>query len=126
MPVILIAENNDVDKAVRAMKSGATNYLLRVEVLKSLVTVVREALESSHQETPLEKFERDLQTVSSRELEALEWLSQGYDTREVAEKMGIQKGTINQYRCHIRRKVGINRMAKILYFYMKHKETSSK
>lgn len=38
--------------------------------------------------------------------------------------MGIAKGTVTFYRCHIRSKLGISRIAKVLYLYMQVKQTS--
>jgi DNA-binding CsgD family transcriptional regulator len=49
-----------------------------------------------------------IDSLSARELEVLRLMGDGYTPVEIAERLGLNRKTIDTYREHLRRKLGFN------------------
>ena len=122
-PVVMISDRNDVALAVRAMKSGAADYLLKTTALDCLVKTVSEVIdayiEKLSQDVERAKFKENLHTLTAREREVLELISDGLISKEISELLGITLKTVEHHRANIHSKFGIDRMSKIVYHFIR-------
>ena len=123
LPVVLISDSNDVAHAVCAMKSGAADYLLKTTALDCLVKTVSEVIdvyiEKLSQDVEIAKFKENLHTLTAREREVLELISDGLISKEISELLGITLKTVEHYRARIHAKFGIDMMSKIVYHFIR-------
>ena len=109
--------DND-DKVFEALKAGANSYILKKESPSKVVEAIRELFDggapmsTSIARKVMESFHRtninkELNPLSSREYEILDLLSQGYQNKEIAEKMFISSGTVKVHIHHIYEKLHV-------------------
>ena len=119
LPIIFISGSDDVDLAVRAIKAGAADYLLKPTAMECLADVVREVMNQPEQEPEVIDFKRNLSTLTNRERQILKKMSLGYSNREMSKALHISIKTLEHFRCSIRQKLGIQALAKIIYLFLK-------
>jgi DNA-binding NarL/FixJ family response regulator len=108
--IIMLTVYDDPQRIFDALAAGATGYLMKhtppVEILEAIREVrqggspmnsqiARKVVESFQKNPPTHEVER----LSPREKEILEFLVQGYLIKEISDGIGIGFGTV---RCHIR------------------------
>ena len=109
--LIVLSAYDDADKVFKALKAGATGYILKnteaaklIEALHDLRKggspmsneIARKVVNAFQQEIVYKDAKENL---SDREREVLHWLSKGFSYKEIAEKLFISVETV---RTHIR------------------------
>jgi FixJ family two-component response regulator len=101
VPVVLLVDHGDIQAAVRAMKSGATDCLERPPEPDRLTCAIESAFrESVRNGIPLKS------PLSKTEDLVLRLILQGKTTAEVAQGLRRSRRTIEVHRSHIMRKLG--------------------
>ncbi|MFZ1679353.1 MAG: response regulator transcription factor [Saprospiraceae bacterium] len=102
-----VYENDE--KVFEALKAGASGYLLKNTGLLQMIEAIKELHEggspmSSNIARKLvsvfhekEKIAQEMNTLSSRENEVLQWLSKGLLYKEIADKLSISVATVRQH-----------------------------
>ena len=109
--LMVLSAYDDADKVFKALKAGATGYILKnteatklIEALRDLRKggspmsneIARKVVNAFQQEIVYKDAKEDL---SDREREVLHWLSKGFSYKEIAAKLFISVETV---RTHIR------------------------
>jgi Response regulator containing a CheY-like receiver domain and an HTH DNA-binding domain len=109
--LMVLSAYDDADKVFKALKAGATGYILKnteasklIEALRDLRKggspmsneIARKVVNTFQQEIDYKDLKENL---SDREREVLQWLSKGFSYKEIAEKLFISVETV---RTHIR------------------------
>ncbi|MFN3999949.1 response regulator transcription factor [Algoriphagus sp.] len=109
--IMILSAFDDADKVFKALKAGATGYILKtteayklIEALRDLRKggspmsnqIARKVVNAFQQEINHENLSDKL---SAREKEVLHWLSKGFSYKDIAEKLFISVDTV---RTHIR------------------------
>lgn len=107
--IVLTTYKGDV-QATRAMRAGASAYLLKTLIRKELIETIR-AVAAGKRILPPEiaaemarRFDDD--AVSDREAEVLRYVAQGKSNREIAELLSITEDTVKGHMKHILAKLG--------------------
>jgi DNA-binding CsgD family transcriptional regulator len=58
----------------------------------------------------------NLARLSQRERDVLDWLAQGFETREIAEKLDVSISTIHTHLKHAREKLGLPNLEALISF----------
>lgn len=109
MPVIIISAHGDVDKAVRAMKSGAVDFIKKPYKGELLLERIRQALELDarirSQEAARAEVGARLALLSPREREVIEMLAAGKTPKQIAFELDLSRKTVDVHRGHIMMKM---------------------
>jgi len=109
--IVLTMYEGDED-IFRAHQAGATTYLLKDTLSSDLVRVVREVNAGGRPVLPevqARLAERaSMPTLTSREVEVLQLISQGLRTKEVGAMLGITEGTVQIHVKNIFAKLSVN------------------
>ena len=118
-PMIVLTVYEDSEHIFRALKAGASGYLLKrsdpEEVLAAIndardggapmsSQIARRVVHSFHQPTP---GGLDTTALTERESELLSLLSQGFANKEIADKLNISVPTVRTHLRHIYEKLHI-------------------
>lgn len=102
MPVVFLTGHGDVATSVRAMKSGATNFLTKPVDEADLVQAVEEALarwrRSLEREESHGSFRTRVNELSRRQREVMHLVIAGRMNKQIAEELGIAEKTVKVHR----------------------------
>jgi FixJ family two-component response regulator len=118
LPMVFITGHGDIPTTVRAMKSGAVNFLPKPFAERDILAAVTEALERSRamdrtrEET--ERLRARFQTLTRREREVLALVTAGLLNKLIADRLGIAETTIKVHRGRVMEKMGASSLADLV------------
>ena len=122
-PVIFISDHVDVTTTVRAMKTGAVEFLTRPVDLRVLASAVQAALAQDRKQRRKQSELAELQTrfslLTPREREVLPLVVGGLLNKQAASLLGISEVTLQIHRSHVMRKTRANSFADLVRMAMK-------
>jgi FixJ family two-component response regulator len=117
-PVIVMSSRPDVALTVRAMKSGAVDFLVKPPVPDVLLGAVRDALALSNarlrQEVELMKLQERHVSLTGREREVMARVVSGLLNKQVGAALGISVITVKAHRGKVMRKMGAGSLAELV------------
>lgn len=118
LPIIFITGHGDIPMAVQAIKRGAVEFVQKPFRDQELLDCIRSALEfsrSSHDKLMESKLVRErLNTLTAREKETLELISEGHPNKVIASKMNISQRTVENHRAHLLEKLHARSTAELI------------
>ncbi|MEM1329417.1 MAG: response regulator [Planctomycetota bacterium] len=117
-PVIILTGHADVPMAIRAMKSGAFDFVEKPFNQQVLLDSVQSAfgsgeLKRAHAERLAEVRER-FTSLTTREQEVFTRVVEGMPNRAIAEQLGIKEKTIELHRSKVMRKMAAGSLAELV------------
>jgi len=123
MPIIFMTGHGDIPMTVKAMKSGAVDFLTKPfrdqDMLDAVVTAVERDRQRRESDRVLASLQALLETLTSRERQILALVSSGLMNKQIAAELGLAEITVKIHRGHIMKKMG----AKTLVDLVKKAET---
>lgn len=121
-PAIFLAEQADVPTAVEAMRQGAFDFLQTPVSEQHLLDRVNAAVRK-HRELQEEAAVRTeaaarFRGLSPKEMAVLHRVTAGAMSKEIAREMGISLKTVEFHRANVMRKVGVDTVARLVYYYL--------
>jgi two-component system, LuxR family, response regulator FixJ len=108
-PVIFVSSSADAATAIRALRHGAIDYLLKPVPPQTLVARVREALALDERNRYLHHLRAELrqrvETLTAREREVMRHVVAGELNRDTAALLGVTSKAIEAYRGRVMRKM---------------------
>lgn len=112
IPIIFLTAHGDIPTTVRAMRKGAIDFLEKPYQLEVLLRRIEEALVKDQQTRQSKATNLDIlarhERLSAREREVLVLLVAGAantSNREIAERLGISRRTVDTYRARLMEKM---------------------
>ena len=109
LPIIFITGHADVPMAIEAMKYGAVEFIEKPfrdqELLDCINSTMKNAKLSHDRNLEKKQIQARLNSLTEREKEALELLSEGYPNKIIADKMGISQRTVENHRANLLEKL---------------------
>ncbi len=110
MPVIMMTAHGDIPMSVRAMRAGAIDFLAKPFREQDLIDAIARAIEQDRRRRSEDSARADLlrrhATLSNREREVMELVSNGRLNKQAAFDLGISEITIKLHRASAMRKMG--------------------
>ena len=110
--IIVVTMYHGDEDIFRTLQAGAATYLLKDTLSDELIRVIREVHDGGRPVTPnvrarlAERSEHE--TVTPRELEVLELVSQGLRNKEIAAVLGLSESTVQVHVKNILAKFQVN------------------
>jgi len=117
-PVVMMSGFADVSMAVKAMQSGASDFVEKPFQAKDILDTLERVLQtsSSSNAKTVTNAEADalLSKLSKREVEVLLLLVQGKQNKVVARELGISPRTVEVHRARIMQRLGVTSFAELV------------
>ena len=118
LPIIFITGHGDIPMSVRAMKSGAVEFLTKPFRDQDLLEAIRTAIERDRARREHESSIADLKTcfasLTAREKEVIGYVSAGFVNKQIAAEMGISEVTVKVHRRNIMQKMNARSLAELV------------
>jgi FixJ family two-component response regulator len=118
VPIIFITGLGDVPMAVRAMREGAIDFLIKpvddAAVLKSVERAIQQYRESRQEAVEHESSVARYKTLTPRERQVLSLLVRGLLNKQVGFELGITEYTVQIHRAHIMQKMEADSFATLV------------
>jgi FixJ family two-component response regulator len=123
VPIIFITGRADIPTAVRALKSGAVNFLTKPFGEIELVTEIENAFaicrSESEQRTEVADIRHRYTTLTERESEILSFVVKGRLNKQTASELGIVENTVKVHRRRVMRKMHAESLAELVMMTQK-------
>lgn len=128
--VLVLSMHEESVYAERALRAGANGYIMKQEPGAKVIEAVRSVLRGELYVSPslaarmvklfvANKQGKDSRTsverLSDRELQVYSYIGGGLSTQEVASKLSLSVKTIQTYREHIKRKLGLRNATDLVH-----------
>ncbi|EPE94154.1 response regulator transcription factor [Rhizobium grahamii] len=118
IPVIFLTAHADVPVSVRAMKAGATDFLIKPFVTQDLLDAVDQAIlidsERRKSESECNRVRMLADTLTPREREVMFAVTSGLMNKQVAYQLGISEMTVKLHRMSVMRKMQSRSLADLV------------
>ena len=123
VPLIFVTGHGDVDMAVRAVKEGAFDFMLKPVDPERLKAAVSSACERAlAAQAPANEQAARWAQLSPREKEVFALVAQGHLNKTVAFELGIAERTVKFHRASACRKLGLRTPQEIAAFWIAFNE----
>ena len=110
--------HGDIPMSVKAMKSGAVDFLTKPFRDQDMLDAVTTAIERDRKRREADKVVTHLQalfeTLTPREREILASVSSGLMNKQIAAELGLAEITVKIHRGHIMKKMGAKSLADLV------------
>ncbi len=124
--ILVLSMHDETFYAERVLHAGAQGYMTKSESADKLVEAIREILAgrvyvSSQVATKMisrlagvsEPSASSIDSLSDRQFEVFELIGQGFQTREIAQKLHMSVKTVDTHRENIKRKLSLTNAAQL-------------
>lgn len=109
LPIVFLTGMGDIPMSVRAIKSGAVEFLTKPFDTQTLLQAVRDAIETDRAERIERKRLRELQgrynSLTPREREVMERIINGRMNKQIAAEFGTSEPTVKEQRAQVMQKM---------------------
>ena len=113
-PVVMMSGFADVSMAVKAMQSGASEFVEKPFQAKDVLDTIERVLEASSSTVTNAKADALLSKLSKREVEVLSLLVQGKQNKVVAHELEISPRTVEVHRARIMQRLEATSFAELV------------
>ena len=119
IPVLILSMHEEALSATRALRAGATGYIVKQDAIDNIATALQDTLNGKRYLSSgiAEQFQQDgveeeprsshdlVDLLTDRELEIFELIGKGRDVREISKALNVSPKTIETHRTNIKEKL---------------------
>ena len=118
IPVIIITGYGDIQMAVRAMKTGAVDFILKPFNDQCLLETVQKCINKTVSTSSIDLIQERINLLSERERQIINLILDGKLNKQIAYDLSISISTVEAHRANIMHKMQAKNVAQLIKMYL--------
>lgn len=118
LPIIVITGYGDIPMAIRAMKSGAFDFILKPINEQYLIEIVYQCISQMDNFINYEQIRARINQLSERENQIVALILEGKLNKQIAHELSISISTVEAHRANIMQKMQAKNLAHLIKLFL--------